>query len=88
MQPQLLKRLNDHVEAGGVERLAGGRSLNQPSLHHDDEVQAPETHVRARDLADVVTSHPRPGVDVETRKSPLPGAPTIGVSSYHQRLNF
>jgi len=35
--------------------------------------------VRAQDLADVVTSHPRPDVDVETRKKPLPGAPAVGV---------
>ena len=33
----------------------------------------------ARDPTEVVTSHPRPDVDIETRKKPLPGAPTIGV---------
>ena len=88
MQLQLLKRLGDHVEAGGVERLDGGGSLRQLSLHCDDEVQVPEAHVRARDPADTVTSHPRPGVDVEMRKRPLPGAPTIGVSSKHRLVNL
>ena len=56
----------------------------QLSLHCDDEVQVPKTHVCAQDLGDVVTSHLRPGVDVETRKRPLPGAPTIAVLSKHQ----
>ena len=36
VQLQLLKRLSDHVEAGEVERLDGGGSLHQPSLHRDD----------------------------------------------------
>ena len=36
-------------------------------------------HVRAWDPADAMTSHLRPDVDVETCKSPLPGAPTVGV---------
>ena len=30
--------------------------------------------MRAWDPADAVTSHPRPNVDIETRKKPLPGA--------------
>ena len=68
--------------------LGGGGSLCQLSLRCDDEVQVPEVHVRARDLANAVTSHPRPGVDVETRKRPLPGAPTVSVLSYHGRVNF
>ena len=68
MQLQLLKSLGDYVEAGEVARLDSGRSLHQPSLHRDDEVQVLEAHVRAWDLADAVTSHPRPDVDVETRK--------------------
>ena len=84
MQLQLLKRLGDRVEASGVERLDGDGSLDQPSFRRDDEVQVPKAHVRARDPADVVSSHPRPGVDVETRKRPLPGVPTVGVLSYHQ----
>ena len=62
-----------------MERLDGGGSLRQLSLHRNDEVQVPKVHMRARDLADAMTSHPRPDVDVETRKKPLPGAPTIGV---------
>ena len=55
-----------------------GRS-RQLSLRHDDEVQVLEAHVSARDPANVVTSHPRPEVDVEMRKKPLSGAPTLGV---------
>ena len=70
-----------------MERLDGGGSLRQLSLRCDDEVQVSEAHVRARDPADAVTGHPRPEVDVETRKKPLPDAPTIGVSSY-QLVNF
>ena len=62
-----------------MERLDGGRSLRQLSHHRDDEVEAPEAHVRVRDLADAVTSHPRPDVDIEMRKKSLPGAPTVGV---------
>ena len=88
VQLQLLKCLGDRTEAGGVERLDGGGSLRQLSLHRDDEVQVPEAHVRVRDPADAMTSHPRPSVDVEMRKRPLPGAPTISVSSYHRRVNF
>ena len=88
VQLQLLKRLDDCVEAGRGERLDGGGSHRQLSLHHDDEVQVPKIDVHARDLGDVVTSHPRPGVDVETRKVPLPSTPTVGVSSKHQRVNF
>ena len=84
VQLQLLKRLSDHVEAGGVERSDGGGSYHQLSLHRDDEVWVPEAHVRAQDPADVVTSHSRPGVDVEMRKRTLPGATTISVLSYHQ----
>ena len=45
-------------------------------------------HVHARDPAEVVISHLRPGVDVEMCKRPLPGAPTVGVSSKHQRVNL
>ena len=33
----------------------------------------------ARDPADAMTSHPRPDVDVEMRKKPLLGAPTVSV---------
>ena len=36
-------------------------------------------HVRAQDPADAMTSHPRPDVDVETHKKPLPDVPTIVV---------
>ena len=88
MQLQLLKHLSDCVKAGRVERLDDDGSLRLLSLHCDDEVQVPKAHVRARDLADVVTSHPRPGVDVETRKRPLPDSPTVGVSSCHRLVNF
>ena len=88
VQLRLLKRLGDHVEAGGVERLDDGGSLRQLSLPPDDEVMAPEAHVHARDLADIVTNHPRLGVDVETHKRPLPGALTIGVSSCRRLVNF
>ena len=35
--------------------------------------------MHARDPADAVTSHSRPDVDVETRKRPLPSAPTVDV---------
>ena len=35
--------------------------------------------MHARDLADTMTSHPRPDMDVETCKKPLPGVPTVGV---------
>ena len=35
--------------------------------------------MHAWDPADVMTSHPRPDVDVETRKKDLPGALTVGV---------
>ena len=79
VQLQLLKCLGDRVEAGGVERLDGDRSLHQLSPCRDNEVQIPKAHVHARDPANVVTSHPRPDVDVETRKKPLLGAPTVGV---------
>ena len=88
MQLQLLKHLGDRIEASGVERLDDDGSPHQLFLYRDDEVQVPEGHVRAQDPADVVTSHPRPGVNVETRKRPLPGAPTVSVSSYHRRKNF
>ena len=84
VQLQLLKRLGDSIEADGVERLDGGGNLRQLSLCRNDEVQVPEAHMQAQDPAHAVTSHPRPGVDVETRKRPLPDAPTICVSSYHR----
>ena len=70
-----------------MERLDGGRSLHQLSLHRDDEVQAPEVYVRTRDPANVMTSHPRPDVDVETHKRPLPDVPTVDVSD-HRLVNF
>ena len=79
MQLQLLKRLGDRVEVGGVESLDVSGNLLQLSLRRNDEVQVPEAHVRSRDPADTVTSHPRFGVDVETRKRPLPSTPTVGV---------
>jgi hypothetical protein len=52
----------------------------QPSLHGDDEVQAPEPHERARGPSSGVVGHPQPGGIDRTRKRPLPGAPTVGVS--------
>ena len=82
-QLQLLRRLGDGVKAGEKERLCGGRRPHQLFPHRDDEVQVPEAHMRARDPAEVVTSHPMSGVDIETRKRPLPSAPTVSVSSYH-----
>ena len=75
VQLQSLKRLGDRVEDGGVERLDNDGSPHQLSLRHDDEVQVPEAHVHARELAGTMTSHSRPDVDVEMRKEPLPGAP-------------
>ena len=86
--PQLLERLDDRVEAGGVERVNDDGRPRQLFLRRDDEVQVPEVHVCAWDLADAVTSHSRPGVDVETHKRHLPGVPTVGVLSKHQRVNF
>ena len=62
-----------------MEWLDGGRSLRQLSLSRDDEVQVPKANMHAQDPAGAVTSHPRPGVDVETLKRPLPGAPTVSV---------
>ena len=59
--------------------MDGDGSLPQLSTRRDDEVQVPKVHVHARDPADAVTSHPRPDVDVETRKKPLPGPPTVVV---------
>jgi len=70
-----------------VERLDGGGNLRQLSLHRNNEVQVPEAHVHARDPADAMTSHPRPNVDIKTRKKPLPDALTVGVLSY-QLVNF
>ena len=69
-QLQLLGCLSDCVEAGEEEGLCGSGRPHQLSLHRNDEVQVPKTHVRARDPADVVISHPRPGVDVERAKVP------------------
>ena len=66
-------------EASEVERMDGGGNLRQLSLCHNDEVHVPEAYVRARDPADAMTSHPRPDVDVETRKKLLADAPTVGV---------
>ena len=62
-----------------MERLDDGGNLRQLSLYRNDEVQVPKVHVRARDPADTVTSHPRPDVDVETRKKPIPTASTVSV---------
>ena len=62
-----------------MERLDGGGDSRQLSLRRNDEVQVPEAHVHAQNLADAVISHPRPDVDVETRKKPLLGTPTVGV---------
>jgi len=41
-----------------------------------------------RDLAIFVASHPWPDVNVGARKGPLPGMPTVSVSSKHQRVNL
>ena len=79
MQLQLLKWPSDRVEACGVEMLDGGGNLRQLSLCRNDKVQVPKAYVCVRDPADVVTSHPSPDVDVETRKKPLPSTPTVGV---------
>ena len=88
VQLQLLKCLGDRIEAGGVERLDGDGNLRQLPIHHNDEVLVAEAHVRIQDLADAVTSHPWPDVDVKMRKNPLPSVPTIGISSCHQQVNF
>jgi hypothetical protein len=53
----------------------------QPLFHGDDEIQAPETHERARGPSSVVVGHPQPGGINKTHKRPLPGARTIGVSN-------
>ena len=87
VQLQLFKRLSDRVEASGVERLDGGESLCQLSIHCDNEVQVPKAHVHTQDPANAVTSHPRPDVDVQTCEMLLPDAPTIDVLSY-QLVNF
>ena len=76
------------VGADGGERLDGGVSQFQHSSHHYDEVQVPEAHVCTQDLADTVASHPWPNVNVRTHKGPLPGVPTVAVSSKHQRVNL
>ena len=62
-----------------MERLDGNGSLHQLSPCRDDEVLVPEAYMSTHDLADAMTSHLRPDVDVETRKKPLPGSPTVGV---------
>ena len=71
-----------------MERLNDNRCPRQLSLRRDDEVQVLKMHARAQDPGDVVSSHPRPGIDVETRKRPLPSTPTVDVSSKHQRVNL
>ena len=68
--------------------MDGGVSQCQLSSHRDDEVQVTEAHVCTRDLANSVASHPWPDVIVGTRKGPLPGMPTVGVSSKHQLVNL
>ena len=45
-------------------------------------------HVCAQDPANSMASHPWPDVNVRMRKGPLPGAPTVGVLSKHQRVNL
>ena len=74
--PQVPRRLCRGWQSGESDNSGSHRQL---FLHRDDEVQVPEAHVRAWDPIEVVTSHLRLGVDVETRKRPLPGAPTVGV---------
>ena len=71
-----------------MEWSGGGESHCQLSLRRDDEVQVPEAHVCAPDLANSMASHSWPDVNVGMRKGPLPGAPTVGVSSKHQRVNL
>ena len=62
-----------------MKRFDGDRSLRQLFLHRDDEIQVLEVHVRSQDPADTMISHLRPDVDIETRKKPLPGTPTVSV---------
>ena len=62
-----------------MERLDGGGNLRQLSLRCNDEVQVPEAHMRARDLSNIVTSHLRSDVDIETRKKPQPSALIVGI---------
>jgi hypothetical protein len=58
----------------------GNMNLLHPSLHSDDEVQASETYERAQGPSSGVVGHPQPGGINETRKRPLLGALTAGVS--------
>ena len=51
------------VMAVGGKRLDGGVRPCQISSPRDDEIQAPEMHVCAWDPANVVVSHPRPGLE-------------------------
>ena len=64
------KHLGDRAEADGVEGLNDDGRPHQLSLRRDDEVQVSGAHVCARDLADAVTSHPWPNVNVGTRNAP------------------
>jgi len=51
------------VKAVGGKRSDGGVRPYQLSSHRDDEIQVPKMHVCAWDPADVVVSHPWPGLE-------------------------
>jgi hypothetical protein len=69
-QLQLLKSLDDCVEASGGRGLSGHDSLHQLSLHGDNEVQTPEAHMRTWGPVNSVAGHPKPNESDETRKGP------------------
>ena len=58
MQLQLLKGLDDYGEASRAKRLDVGKSPRQLSFKDDEEIQAPEAHVRTRDPTHTVASQP------------------------------
>jgi hypothetical protein len=66
--------------SGGASGSNQNANLLQPSLHGDNEVQAPEVHEHAWGPSSRVVGHPQPGEINEMCKRPLPGAPTVGVS--------
>ena len=58
MQLHVLQSLGDDPEATVVER---GLDPLQSPVKSDDEVQAAETHARARHPASDAVGHPKPG---------------------------
>lgn len=79
VQPQAHECFDDHVEGDDVWKQNQGGSLCKVSLK-DDEIRAPKAHVYFGCSIGIVISHPKPGDEEdETRKTPLPSTPTIGV---------